>query len=385
MTNGYDLAVVGAGIVGLAHALAAARLGKRVIVLERDARANGASVRNFGFITITGQQAGQCWQRALRSRQVWSEVAVEAGIPIAHSGLVVVARRPEAWDVLEAFRATDMGVDCALMTPDEARNRFRVLQAAAMEGALWSPYEIRVEPRHAIPTLAAWLHERYGVEFAYGTAVHTLDPPVIGTSTGDVHAEAAVICPNDDLSTLFPERLATYQPSLCTLQMLKVQPLPGVPRLNAALMSDLSLVRYLGYVALPEAAALRQRLQAEQGAWLEHGIHLIVVANDDGSLVIGDSHHSDNVVRAFSQGVVEDLVLQEFSNLLGRTQGQVVERWSGTYPTSDGRLVVIDRVRDSVAIVVVTSGTGASTAFAIAEEVIGQIFGSLGGSTSVDG
>ena len=40
--QGYDLAVVGAGIVGLAHALAGARRGLRVVVIDRDARANGA-------------------------------------------------------------------------------------------------------------------------------------------------------------------------------------------------------------------------------------------------------------------------------------------------------------------------------------------------------
>ncbi len=34
---------------------AAARLGKRVVVIDRDAQANGASVRNFGFVTVTGQ------------------------------------------------------------------------------------------------------------------------------------------------------------------------------------------------------------------------------------------------------------------------------------------------------------------------------------------
>src|SRR5689334_1680177 len=68
--NEFDLAVIGGGICGLAHALAGVRRGLRVVVIERDARANGASIRNFGFVTVTGQQRGQCWQRAMRSRQV---------------------------------------------------------------------------------------------------------------------------------------------------------------------------------------------------------------------------------------------------------------------------------------------------------------------------
>ena len=66
------------------------------MVMERDQRANGASIRNFGFVAVTGQQAGACWRRAVRSREVWVEIAPKAGIRIEHAGLAVVARRPEA-------------------------------------------------------------------------------------------------------------------------------------------------------------------------------------------------------------------------------------------------------------------------------------------------
>src|ERR1700728_3253310 len=100
-SQSYDLAVVGAGICGLAHALAAARRGKRVVVIDRDAQANGASIRNFGFITVTGQQAGECWRRAKRSVEVWLEIADAAKIPIVQRGLLMIARRPEARAVIE--------------------------------------------------------------------------------------------------------------------------------------------------------------------------------------------------------------------------------------------------------------------------------------------
>src|ERR1700753_298418 len=105
----YELAVVGAAIIGMACALAAARRGKRVVVIDRDAQANGASVRNFGFITVTGQKRGEVWRRALRSRDVGAEVAPEAGIAIEQRGLVLLGRRPETRAILEAFEATEMG------------------------------------------------------------------------------------------------------------------------------------------------------------------------------------------------------------------------------------------------------------------------------------
>jgi glycine/D-amino acid oxidase-like deaminating enzyme len=50
----FDCVIVGAGIIGLAHALAATRHGLRTAVVDREERAVGASVRNFGFVTVSG-------------------------------------------------------------------------------------------------------------------------------------------------------------------------------------------------------------------------------------------------------------------------------------------------------------------------------------------
>ncbi len=107
-----DLVVVGAGIVGLAHALHAARAGQRVMVIDRDAQANGASIRNFGFVTVTGQGAPDTWRRARRARDVWAEVAPLAGIPVLQRGLLMAVRRPEAVAVVEEFAAGPMGEGC---------------------------------------------------------------------------------------------------------------------------------------------------------------------------------------------------------------------------------------------------------------------------------
>src|ERR1700753_2776757 len=110
-TQLFDLAVVGGGVIGLAHAFLAAKAGKRVAVIERDVRANGASIRNFGFITVTGQERGESWRLARRTRDVWAELASLAGLTIEHQGLALTARSSEALAVIEAFLATEMGED----------------------------------------------------------------------------------------------------------------------------------------------------------------------------------------------------------------------------------------------------------------------------------
>ncbi|SDA31576.1 TIGR03364 family FAD-dependent oxidoreductase [Sphingomonas sp. NFR15] len=365
----YDVAIVGAGIVGLAHALAATRAGLRVVVIDRDARANGASVRNFGFVTVTGQEAGAPWRRARRSRDIWAEVAPQAGIAIEQTGLAMVARRPEALAVLEAFMATDMAEGCDLLDASAARARLGDVRPRGLAGALFSGIDLRVESRTAIPRLAAWLAERHGVAFRRGVAVHAVETGRVATSAGTVAADAVIVCPGDDLATLFPDALARAGVTRCKLQMLRLAD-PGF-RLPSAVMSDLGLVRYRGYAALPAAAALEARLKVEQPGHLANGVHLIVAQSADGSLVVGDSHHYAATPDPFGSSAVDALILDEFAAVFGLVP-PVLERWTGTYASASGHSLV-ETPMERVRLVVVTSGTGASTAFALAEEVIGDL------------
>lgn len=367
--DSFDIAIVGAGIVGLAHALAATRLGLSVVVIDRDAQANGASIRNFGFVTVTGQEQGKVWRRARRSRDVWAEIAGPAGIAIQQSGLVMVAQRPEARLVCEAFLETDMADCCRWIEGAGAKALLGEMRPAHLEGVLWSDIDLRVESRTAIPALAAWLEQGRGVSFRRGVAVHHVESGRLDTATGVVRAQHIIVCPGDDLTTLFPDALARAEITRCKLQMLRLAS-PGY-RLPATVMSDLGLVRYLGYAALPEAKALRRRLQAERPDHLANGIHLIVAQGGDGSLIVGDSHHYAPTPDPFASDAVDRLILEEFRAVFG-TVPPVLERWTGTYASAAGHSVVETPIK-GVRLVVVTSGTGASTSFALAEEVIADL------------
>ena len=367
----FDLAVVGGGIIGLAHATMAARAGKRVAVIERDIRANGASIRNFGFITVTGQERGDSWQLARRTRDVWAELAPKAGIGIAHHGLYLTARSPEAVTVIEAFLATEMGEGCRFVTPHDFQAAVSGLGGADLHGALFSPHEVRVESRNAIPALTAWLKETQGVVFFNETVVFEATPPRLRTSRGIMEASAVVVCPGDDFVTLYPERIAAYGLRKCRLSMLKTAD-PGF-RLPAALMSDLSLTRYRGYAALPEARALEAKLRAEQPRHYDNGVHLIVAQGADGGLIVGDSHHYDPLPGPFTPASAEEDILDEYVRATGREAPPVLERWTGIYAVAAERTYLIDTPEPRVRLVIVTSGTGASTGFGIAERVISEL------------
>jgi D-hydroxyproline dehydrogenase subunit beta len=205
--------------------------------------------------------------------------------------------------------------------------------------------------------------------------VSAVEPGLLQTSVGTLRAEACVICPGDDFTGLFADRLAAYDGlTRCKLQMLRIAAPEPDWHLPGAIMSDLGLVRYLGYAELPAAHALRARLETERADALANGVHLIVVQSADGSLVVGDSHHYAETPDPFAREHVEQLILDELQEVLAIPAPRVTERWIGTYASAPDRLVLVDRPDDRIRIVVVTSGTGASTAFAIAEETVAELF-----------
>jgi FAD dependent oxidoreductase TIGR03364 len=371
----YDLAVVGAGIVGLAHAYAAAKRGRSVVVIDRDAQANGASVRNFGFVTVTGQGAGDCRTMARRARDIWAETVDKAGIAVVQRGMVLASRFEESEAVIDAFLRTEMAEGCARLTARQAQEHIPCLRSDAARVSLYSPHEIRVESRTAIPLLARFLEEQLGITFLRSTTVTAVEPPRVETADGVIEAETVVVCPGDDFTGLFAERIAAYNVTRCKLQMLRVRPQQPV-RVKTAVMSDLGLGRYLGYAGLPEAEPLKKRLDADLKAERDNGIHLIVTQSADGSLVVGDSHHYAPTPDPFASDAVDALILGEFDRVLDLPGRVIAERWLGTYASSPDRWRFTDKPSDSVRIVVVTAGCGASTAFGIGEETINELYGS---------
>ena len=368
----FDFAVVGAGIVGLACAYAAARRGARVAVFDRDFAARGASVRNFGLILITGL-GGDDWIRARRARNIWEKLSAAAGIKISHRGLVVTARLEETLAVLESFALTEAGGECEMLSPSQARKRSPGLRADGLRGALWSPNELRVESREAIPRLTRFLADRFGVQFFWRVAVHSANPPRLETSVGKFAASRCAICPGGDSVTLFADRLASYKLQFCKLQMLRLRPARKNFQIGAAVINDLSVGRYEGFRKIPAHRALLSRLKKEKSDALTHGVHLVAAQSADGSLTVGDSHeYGQNPPDPFAPVAAENLILREFNETFN-APAEVCERWLGWYPYLPDRSLLIDRPDKAVRVVMVTAGIGASIAFAVGEEIADEL------------
>lgn len=359
-----DVCIVGAGIVGLAHALEARARGLRVVVLERGERAVGASVRNFGHVIVSGMAAGAPLEAALRARERWLRDGRRAGLTIHEAGTVVVARAEDELEVLAQI-AAEPERGARLLRPHEVA-ALAPIPTDGLAGGLHAALDLRVDPRRAAGALAALLAEDAGAIVRFGAPAHAVEDGLVAAAGVEVRAELVVVCPGPDYDWLEPS-LRPRRPGLtrCALQMLRVAA-PHRRRYGPAILTGLSLPRYPGYADRPGTHAVRRRLEADRPELLAHGVHLIVTQLPGGDLVLGDSHRYGDTVSPFRSERVDELILKEARRLLGVDSLSVRERWCGVYPSAEGEPFLVQWPRPGVAVVEVVSGIGMTTALGLA-------------------
>ena len=266
----------------------------------------------------------------------------------------------------------DMADGCELMTAAQLRGACRWPTPSVL-GGLWSPHERRVEAREAIPLLARHLENAYGVTFVRNAQVQAVEPPALVDHGGRIsRRRASWSAPATIRLRCFHNHSPRTASRSCKLQMMRLAPQPAGWRLPCAVMGDLSLVRYGGFASCAAANALRARLEREAADRLAAGVHVLLVQSADGSLVVGDSHDYADTPDPFAPAAIEGMIIEEALRLIDVPDTRVIERWTGVYPSAQTP-VIIEAPHPDVRVVVIASGTGMSTAFAVAEEVMATL------------
>lgn len=371
-TDPPHLVVVGAGIVGLAHAVEARSLGWRVTLVERDSRPVGASIRNFGHACVTAQ-SGVALDRATRARARWLQLAEQVGFWAGRTGTVVVARADDERAVLAEFAASR---GASVMLLDDAGVRAQVPTTASdVLGGAYFPDDIRVDPREAAPAICRWLADQQEVTLLTGTACLGLAGTTVTTSRGRVEADAVVVCVNHDVDRLFPDISTSVQLRRCWLQMLRVTP-PTPLAIEPGVLTGSSLLRYAGFAHCPSLGAVRARLADEQPMLLHAGINLMMTQLPGGDLLLGDTHEYGSTIDPFAHEAWDELLLAEGARLLGVTALRPRERWQGVY-ASAAEEFLLAAPHPGVRVASVTTGIGMSTAFGFAQDVLAELAGEL--------
>jgi FAD dependent oxidoreductase TIGR03364 len=372
-----DDAVIGAGILGLAHAYQLARRGRRVVVFERHPRACGASVRNFGMLWPIGQPFGPRRGLANRSLEIWLEVLLESGIWHERSGSLHLAYRDDEAQVLREFaeQCASHGEDVELIGPRDLPARAPAVKCAGLQLALSSRREVCVDPREVIGGLPEWLAHGFGVEFHFATAVTRVEIPELHSGPMQWSAGHVWLCCGDELGLLFPDQFEECGLVRCKLQMMRSSSQGDVPRIGPMLAAGLTLRHYSSFHECPTVAALKRRI-AHETPWLDRfGIHVLVSQNGRGELTVGDSHEYGAEIEPFDKSEIDDWILGYLKTFLDVPGLRIASRWHGTYAKHAENPYVIIHPVPGVTAITGTGGAGMTLSFGLAEQVVARELG----------
>jgi glycine/D-amino acid oxidase-like deaminating enzyme len=197
-----QIVIVGGGIAGCSTAYHLAKLGRTdVLLLEQGKLTSGTTWHAAGLV---GQM------RPNRNMTVMSKYGIELYATLeAETGLatgwkqcgsVNVARTPERMKVLkkQATMANSFGVECHLISPREAGERYPVMRTDDLQGAIWLPGDGKANPADLCMSLAKGARNRgvKMVEDVEVTGVIIEGGRAVGVRTrqGDVRCEVLVNC-----------------------------------------------------------------------------------------------------------------------------------------------------------------------------------------------
>lgn len=205
------IVIIGGGIMGCSVAYHLARLGQtEVVLLEQGCLTSGTTWHAAGLV---GQLRNHLSMTQLirYSTELYARLEEETGLGTGwkQCGSLAVARTVDRMIQLKrtAAVAHAYGVDCALLSPGEAGERFPIMATDDLQGAVWLPGDGKANPADLTMALAKGARNA-GVRICEGIRVDGATHEVHGTGrritqltwrdkqegAGTIDAEIVVLC-----------------------------------------------------------------------------------------------------------------------------------------------------------------------------------------------
>ncbi len=366
--------VIGAGIVGMATARALAEKGYAVKVFERNEKAVGASIRNFGMVWPIGQPLGKLYERASRSRAIWQQSCDEGGIWYSEAGSMLNVYHDDELAVIEEFHtANHAHRHCEILTAEAAIAKSPATNPSGLKASLYSPSELIVDPREAIEKLPAYLSKKYGIEFHFNMAVSRIENGKAHSGKQVFEADILFVCSGADFETLYPETFAASGITKCKLQMLRTVAQDNNWQTGPALSAGLTLTHYGAFADCASLPALQARYDRELPEHVKWGIHVMISQNGLSEITIGDSHEYGLVHDPFDRDDINQLILGYLKTFTQIQNPQIGQTWNGIYPKLKGKTEFVASPESGVHIINGLSGAGMTLSFGLAEEVVESV------------
>jgi FAD dependent oxidoreductase TIGR03364 len=330
-----DVCVVGAGLLGLAHALEARRRGLSVVLLERGTRASGASVGHSGHLFFSALRAGAALDSAPLARERWIKLAQQAGVAVTEGGTLIVARHKEELAVMEAAAADP--ARRARMRSAKKLGRLAPIPVDGVLGAFHAKEDLRIGPRSAPAALARLLMRDQSARLEWGTHVHEIEPGLVHAGSVRVRAAAIVVCPGADRDLLPASLRASHlERDTTQRQMLRVSG-PSGRRYRQTLATGLTLLEYPAFSQQADGLRLHERLELVSPELVERGVSPLLTQLGNGDLIVGSTATYTRSAKPFAHERLDELLLEQARSLLG-VKLIVRQRWRSEHVSAGDAL-----------------------------------------------
>lgn len=382
----FDVIIVGAGALGIFHAYYSLKAGKTVLLLEKNKRAQEATVRNFGQVVPSGHTPESEWHHYGRvTTALYKEIQEEFNIGIRNNGSCYIAGTDSEMAVLEEMQQKFAASDytSALWTAQETLEHYPALQSSYTKGALFFPQEVSAEPETMIHKVLEYLQLKFKDQLTTRNNCAVLDVQSTGDgsilTTADKSTYTAThcfICSGRDFKMLFPEVFEHSGLVVSKLNMMATVPqkqlvLPG------NILTGLTIRRYESFTSCNAYKQLDPADVPEDCS--RYGIHILFKQRIDGSIIIGDSHEyagitdQDDLGPFYNEMTISDVILREARKIINLEDWRIAQHWTGFY-CQHKEDIFVHQVGPGIHIVTGIGGKGMTTASGFAQANITRTF-----------
>lgn len=363
----YDLAIVGGGIIGLSHAYAAQQKGWSVLLIEKNEKCVGASIRNFGLIWPIGQPAGPKFEKAMKSRELWQKLSKDAGFWTLENGSLHLAYKDDEMSVLEEYHK-GYGHNTELLNVDQVLKLAKHANRKGLVGGLYSPLELNVNPREAVYAITGWLKRQDNCDIRTDEKVLHAETGRLYTTRQEYCADNIFICSGSDFQSLFADEFRESNLVNCKLQMMRTTAQRKSFSLGPTLCSGLTLRHYASFRSCRSLGVLKERFHREMKTYEKWGIHVMVSQNQQNQLIIGDSHEYGYTFEPFIKKEINDLIINYMKRFLNVHPLTIEETWYGVYAKNPAGTFYVSEPDKNVRIITGFGGAGMTLSFGHALE-----------------
>lgn len=348
----FDVAIVGAGIVGAACAAALARDGRRVAVFDRHGAAGGTTAAGMGHLVVMDDSEAQ-FALTDYSRRLWAELAGELPADCEYQNCGTIWAAADEVELAEARRKSDFyrqrGVEAEILDERGILEAEPNLREGLAGGMLVPGDSVVYQPRAA----RHFLETAESVQLFERQEVAGLGDGRFRLADGTlVEADAVVVAAGIDSGELF---------------------------------SNLGLRRKKGHLVVTERAPGFLRHQIVELGYLKSAhsgladsVAFNVQPRHTEQILIGSSRQFDVADPAVDRGILARMLRRAFEFMPGLRRLPAVRVWTGFRPATADNLPLIGRHPDLDRVFLATGHEGlgittsTGTAAIIADLIAGR-------------